>query len=106
MKEFVSVDDAIQALNEALEVDRNAVESIILNRVPCNKAVVEHPVLMAGAKNDGSDPKLGALGLINALFGYKQGGPICFVFIGQNLRFQRFDDTLLLATTDSDTKPN
>lgn len=61
----VTVQQAVEVLNEALEADAEAVSNIINHRVPCSKKMLDHPTIQCGA-----DPDIvGALGLLNGIFG-------------------------------------
>lgn len=55
----------VNLLNSALELDRPAVGALIANRVPCNLALAEHPVIECGAAHGGYT--VGLLGFLNGL---------------------------------------
>lgn len=70
---IVTPASAVACLNELLELDRPAVAALMANRVPCNAELADHPTCQVGTQHGGWH--VGALGLINALFGTIQGGP-------------------------------
>lgn len=82
MAEQISVQDALELLNDALARDRHAVQELFAFRVPCNSDMADHPTIQVGAGGkDGTDfvpPnqfRVGTLGLLNGLFGTIQEGP-------------------------------
>ena len=76
----------VDFLNGLLNVDREAIEALTKTRIPCNKAMAEHPTVQVGeiywhkTKCD-----LGLVGLLNGFFGSYDDGPkkgwggICYV---------------------------
>lgn len=62
-------DDIAQLLNEALERDRAAIHSLIINRVPTNSSMIEHPTIMVDPMPSEDFPTLGLLGILNGLAG-------------------------------------
>lgn len=72
VKETISIGDALQTLNELLALDKEAVSNLLEARVECNAALANHPALQTlqvGIRNT-----VGALGLVNALFGAREDG--------------------------------
>lgn len=61
----MDIDVIIDYLNEMLELDRDAIDSLIRNSVPVNEAIAEHPTCTVYKQNGGY--KLGMLGLLNGL---------------------------------------
>lgn len=60
----------VNLLNDALKTDPRAIDALLCTRVPCNQAMVDHPYIVVGAKNDRGDyPTLGVLGLLNGIAG-------------------------------------
>lgn len=53
----------IGTLNEATEADQTAIDSLIEHRVPCNKALADHPTIQVG----GDPCVVGMLGIINGI---------------------------------------
>lgn len=59
--------EIVEVLNEAFKADPSAISNMILgNRVECNKALADHPLVTVRLEEDGKFT-LGALGLINAV---------------------------------------
>lgn len=85
----VSVEDAIQFLNELLELDRPAIAALIANHVPCNKDLAEHPTVQVRAQHDGY--LIGMLGILNGLFGTDENlfGPIVAVFDDNGRKYNK-----------------
>lgn len=63
----VSVDHAIAVLNRAVQKDREAVQALIQNRVPCNVALAEDSTIQVGDRN--GQYSVGLLGIVNGIFG-------------------------------------
>lgn len=86
----ISLDDAIDYLNELLDRDRPAIAAMVANRVPCNRGLADHPTVQVMQQHGGYH--VGLLGVINGMFGVFNGtdGPIAAVFEdGYLLRFTR-----------------
>lgn len=97
----ITVDQAINTLNEAVALDRDAVTHLIEQRTHTNKAMLESRLFACWQPVDHQPPILGMLGIINALFGAQEGGAkdgwgyIAAVFddeTGVLQRFKRADD--------------
>lgn len=102
---MITVDDAIQLLNDAVAADKDAVQKLIDYRVPCNSKLVAHPTIQinvtlhknsAMGKSETLLPfyySVGLLGLMNGLFGTddKGNGLITaqFDYSGALLGFER-----------------
>lgn len=59
----------LDVLNEGLECDANAMHSLIVNRVPCNMKLADHPTIEV-SKNGvlaGNNFTVGLLGVINGI---------------------------------------
>ena len=67
----VTVQHAVDVLNDALEADPDAVRHIIDHRVPCSNALAVHPTIQVGMN---PDQVVGALGLLNGIFGTSEDG--------------------------------
>lgn len=63
----VSVHQAVRVLNEALSLDRVAVESLFSYRVSVNKELAEHPTIQVLDSYLGLN--VSVLGLLNGIFG-------------------------------------
>lgn len=91
IKNSVSIQEVIEFLNELVEINQEAVENLIEQRVECNKKLADHPTVQVTAY-DGEHPKVGLLGVLNGLFGANEEGwgPIMAVFDEHKLiGFQR-----------------
>ena len=89
-------DRAIDLLNEALLLDRVAVENLINFRTPCNNDMAEHESIQV--KQDRNIPELitvGFIGLLNGICGIDDNncGGIAAVIndAGQLVRFARYN---------------
>jgi len=80
VKQKVTLDEAVEYLNELIETDRPAMGALIANRVPCNQKMAEHPTVQVMAQHGGYH--VGLIGIINGLFGINQyeWGPIVWEF--------------------------
>jgi len=84
-REKVSLDHCLFFLNELVKTDAEALHKLIETRVPCNRAMADHPTIQVqAAGKDNQDVKdsteeqwtVGLLGILNGLFGaYRDGGP-------------------------------
>jgi len=98
IKNSVTVEDVVDLLNEALELDRDAIETLVESRVPCNQALADHPSIQVSAhtKTDRSvgSFKVGLLGILNGIFGVDANGwgPIVACF-DDNDRLEKFGFT-------------
>ncbi len=63
---------ALLVLNDALERDPQALTHLVNARISCNEKMIGHPTVQV--KVDYADYKIGILGLINGILGYKRGG--------------------------------
>jgi len=68
IKETITIQDAVDVLNEALSLDSEAINALIKARVKCNEDLSNHPSIQIGVNDDGSY-RVGLLGIINGLFG-------------------------------------
>lgn len=69
-----SVTKAVDVLNEALNRDPAAVTELVNMRVPCNKALSDHPTIHTTVM-DGTF-RVGVLGLLNGALGDSPSGVI------------------------------
>ena len=58
---------AIDALNEAFSQDPVAVRALLINVVPCNKKLADHPTVQCGQLENGYS--VSALGFLNGVLG-------------------------------------
>lgn len=70
---MLSIDQILEILNQALELDRAAVSALMFNRTPCNRALTDHPTIQTGEKD------VGPMGLINGFVEPLFGNKIMFV---------------------------
>lgn len=96
------VDELISFLNDLLTVDRYAVAELLTVRVPCNRAMADHPTVQVQGNGAGTtfiapgSHRVGVLGLLNGYCGTidtgeRAGwGPITVVYEdGALVRFER-----------------
>lgn len=69
MSPVISATDAVRILNEALELDRLAVETLFGVRVNVNKKLSEHDSIQVNANRT-----MSVLGLLNGIFGINAQG--------------------------------
>ena len=65
----VTVDDAIQFLNELVRADHDALLALYNYKVPCNDTLRDHPAVQVSAETPDGPCFVGLLGLLNGLFG-------------------------------------
>jgi hypothetical protein len=70
--EAITVDQAIDALNSMLEADPRAISALVAQRVPCTRALADHPTAQVG--DDHGVLLIGLLGVLNGIFGKDEGG--------------------------------
>jgi hypothetical protein len=91
MKESISIDETIDLLNSALNLDRKALSDLIAGRVVCNEVLADHETIQVG--NFNGELRVGLLGILNGLFGIDAvgWGPISAVLRGDGLikKFER-----------------
>jgi len=95
IKKEITVNNAINCLNEIFKHDPEAVALLVKNRIPCNKALAAHESVQVRENCDGKF-SVGILGILNGLFGAdeKGYGPIAAVCEkdGTITSFQRYGD--------------
>ena len=71
-----AIAEAVRVLNRALATDRDAISELLTHYVPANDELLADPTVQAvEVGEEGFDsPSVGALGLINGLFGVAQCG--------------------------------
>lgn len=65
----ITIEHAVEVLNEALNLDQEAVQNLVMSRHPCNAALAAHPTIQVS-----DAPAVGMLGLMNGLFGINRYG--------------------------------
>ena len=71
-KDSITIKEVIDVLNDALSKDRYAVEKLFFDRKECNEKLAEHETIQIGFSN--GVYRVGALGLINGMFGIDENG--------------------------------
>lgn len=71
LRDSVTVEQAIELLNSALEADPIAIQNLMNSRVTCNDDLANHPTIQVGSDGVGEDSpfRVGLLGIVNGLFG-------------------------------------
>lgn len=87
------VDPVISFLNELVQIDPQAVDALVRNRVPCNAAMADHPTVQCGKRAEGGF-EVGMLGVLNGIFGadHDGWGFICVMYEDDG-RIRRFERT-------------
>lgn len=68
IQKSITIEHAVAVLNEALELDPDAVSELVGHRVSCNERLAEHPTIQVWVD------KVGILGILNGLFGADSQG--------------------------------
>lgn len=73
LQKSVTISQAIILLNSALVCDPKAIQELIEARVECNETLAKHPTIQVGRRKapDGTEHRVGLLGIINGLFGIR-----------------------------------
>ena len=71
---IVKPHDAVKVLNSAVLSDSEAMNALVETRVPCNDALADHPTIQVLADDDGSNARVGLLGILNGIFGTMDNG--------------------------------
>jgi len=81
VKQSITIDDAINFLNELIALDEDAMTELVNQRVICNEGVAFHPTVQVGI-NENREYIVGIVGILNGLFGINTNkyGYITFVF--------------------------
>lgn len=64
----------VDFLNELIAIDPTAVALLLLNRVPCNSDLADHPTVQVDALPSGTGYRVGLLGILNGLCGTDNRG--------------------------------
>jgi hypothetical protein len=64
----------INFLNELVKVDKEAVKNLVETRVPCSEKLTEHPTVQVLVDENGQNPKIGIMGILNGLIGVHESG--------------------------------
>jgi hypothetical protein len=78
--EIVSLNDAVDFLNNLIKIDGEAIGLIVGMYAACNERLADHPTVQVVELADGRF-EVGFLGILNGLFGIESGrGPITLIF--------------------------
>ena len=72
MKTSVTQQEIVDLMNELLEKDKEAIETLINYHVPCNEAIQNHPTVQVRKHNE--QMQVGLLGILNGFFGCDENG--------------------------------
>ena len=61
------IDAILKVLNDAFDADPDAIRALILHRVPCNRALADHPTVQVNQDTDDLTFSVGAIGLLNGV---------------------------------------
>lgn len=70
IKEPITIDQAVELLNSAVESDRSAMGLLLANKVSCNDALADHETIVVGRQH--GTHVVGLMGIINGLFGFDE----------------------------------
>jgi len=90
----ISVDHAVEVLNEALKADAEVISRLVNQRLPCNDVLANHPTIQVAPHvvKEGdfayANYEVGLLGIINGLFGVDDKG---WGFIAARFKDGRLD---------------
>jgi len=89
----VLADRIIDALNDFVASDREALHKLVETRVPCNQALADHPTVQVFGSALGEPPTVGLLGILNGIVGVDSDGwgfiAASFDDQGQLVKFMR-----------------
>jgi len=71
-KDSITPQEVCDLLNELIELDPTAIGALMINCVPCNEGIADHPTVQVYERHQGFT--LGVLGLINGPFGIDSKG--------------------------------
>jgi len=74
IKQQITIKEVIDFLNELVELDNAAIESLINSRVNCNKAMADHPTVQVRQWPSEEGFEVGLLGVLNGMFGVNEDG--------------------------------
>ncbi len=60
-----TISELVEFLNGLLAIDRDAIQKLILTRVPCNNALADHPNVQIWAPSKDDPATVGLLGILN-----------------------------------------
>ncbi len=69
---------AIELLNEIHRLDPTVLQTLIVHRVECSQAFLDHDTVQVGHTEDGGY-RVGLLGILNGIFGVSSGAPYGYI---------------------------
>ena len=72
LQNCITIEHCLAVLNEAAQMDPEAMKKLVKARVTCNEAIAKHPTIQCGKFGD--EFKVGFLGMLNGLFGISSDG--------------------------------
>lgn len=70
----VSLEEALEVLNDALRRDHDAMLALTEHREPCNEELAHHPTIQVVERRPLPGYQVGLLGILNGLFGAAEDG--------------------------------
>ena len=67
----MKAEEVVEFLQELIELDPEAVAELVAARVPCSRALADHPTVQVGAAKDGGF-EVGILGVLNGMCGTRK----------------------------------
>ncbi|HBC94229.1 MAG TPA: hypothetical protein DCZ10_15375 [Pelotomaculum sp.] len=74
LKESVTIEDAIELLNDAFSKDPDAMHELVTTRFSCNEVLADHQTIQVWSNKEKNDFKVGIIGLLNGIFGTADDG--------------------------------
>jgi len=72
LREKVTLGQTVIFLNQLLKADPEAIQKLLVSRVPCGDRLANHPAVQV--LSTASGPMIGLLGILNGLFGKDRAG--------------------------------
>ena len=72
LKQNVTINEVIELLNGAFEMDSEAMSNLANTRVTCNDVLADHPTIQVGMFD--GEYKVGLIGILNGIFGMEDDG--------------------------------
>ncbi len=72
IKGTLTIEEAVELLNEMARLDPKATERLISQRIACNEALAKHPTVQVHDGKGGNS--VGMLGVVNGMFGVDDEG--------------------------------
>ena len=74
MTKTVTLEHALEILNQAVAADSRAMTYLLASRVQCNHQLSDHPTIQCGKDHCGKVATVGLLGILNGIFGKREDG--------------------------------